>query len=319
MENNLINLKDVSKPIVALIDALKRGVGVLYEPTRIRRLAKAKADEILILAGAELKKNEIFSAVQNRVGQAIPSDQLTEIVSRIVSKEVKRQENIDEIVQVALIDLEKKKDIPEAKPDTDWLTRFFDIAESVSDDELRNTWGKILSQEIQSPGSCSLRTLSTISNLSKKEAELFSSLGNYIFDSCDRKFLLNSDDDILGVDIHYGDITLLMECGLIKENGDISFSYSSDKSNIEKFAFIYQDLAIIIELGVGIDKLEIPIYELTTAGAEIYRIMNMEKDMTLLEKAANILRSPNIRFGYTMFNYIKDGIVNIDDDKITYL
>lgn len=319
MENNLINLKDVSKPVEALIDALSRGIGVLYEPTRIRRLAKAKADEMVIFAEAEQKKIEIFSAVQNSVGKAILSNQLTEIVSRIVSKEVQRQENIDAVVQVALADLDKGKEIPEARPDTDWLTRFFDIAESVSNDELRNTWGKILSQEILSPGSCSLRTLSTISNLSKKEAELFSSLGNYIFDSLDRKFLLNSDDDILGVDMQYGDITLLMECGLIKENSDISFSYASDKSKVEKFAFIYQDLAIIIELGVGIDKFEIPIYELTTAGAEIYRIMNVEKDMSLLEKAANILKSPNIRFGYTKFKHIKDGKVNIDDDSITYL
>lgn len=282
MENNLINLKDVSKPIIALIDALNRGVGVLYEPIRIRRLAKAKADEMLILAEAEQKKKEMFTAVQNKLDQTVPSDQLTEIVSRIVSKEVKCQENIDAIVQVALADLEKEKDIPDDKPDTDWLTRFFNTAEGVSDDELRNTWGKILSQEIQLPGSYSLRTLSTISNLSKKEAELFSSLGNFIFDSLNRKFLLNSNDDILGADIEYGDITLLMECGLIKESSDIALSYESDKNKVEKFAFLYQNLAIILELGIGIDRFEIPIYELTTAGAEIYRIMNVEKNMSLL-------------------------------------
>lgn len=315
----MINLKDVSKPIVALIDALSRGVGVLYEPTRIRRLAKAKADEKLILAEAEQKKNEMLSAAQNKLGQAIPSDQLTEIVSRIVSKEVKRQENIDAIVQVALVDLEKEKEISDVKPDTDWLTRFFDIAEGVSDDELRNTWGKILSQEIQSPGSCSLRTLSTISNLSKKEAELFSSLGNYIFGSLNMKFLLNSNDDILGVGMPYGDITLLMECGLIKESGDIGLSFESDKNKVEKFAFLYQDLAIILELGVGIDRFEIPIYELTTAGAEIYSILTVEKDMLLLQKAANILKSPNVSLGYTKFGNIKDGKINIDDDEITYL
>lgn len=318
MENNLINLKDVSKPIVALIDALSRGVGVLYEPTRIRRLAKAKADEMLILAEAEQKKNEMFSAVQNRVGQAIPSDQLTEIISRIVSKEVKRQENIDAIVQVALIDLEKKKDIPEAKPDTDWLTRFFDIAESVSDDELRNTWGKILSQEIQSPGSYSLRTLSTISNLSKKEAMLFSRLGNYIFESANNNFLLESGHNILGVDIQYGDVILLMECGLIKENNDLCFSYKSDSDKVEHFAFMYQDLAVILELGVGVEIVTVGIYELTTAGAEIYRIMNAEKDMSFLQKAADMLKRQNVRIGFSKLLNTSDGMIEYDDN-VTFL
>lgn len=32
MENNLINMKGASKAFIALVDAVSRGIGVLYEP-----------------------------------------------------------------------------------------------------------------------------------------------------------------------------------------------------------------------------------------------------------------------------------------------
>lgn len=66
------------------------------------------------------------------------------IVSRIVGKEIVRQENIDRVVSIALEDLSKAKTISDQKVETDWLTRFFNIVEDVSDEELRNAWGKIL-------------------------------------------------------------------------------------------------------------------------------------------------------------------------------
>lgn len=240
------------------------------------------------------------------------------IVSRIVGKEFVRQENIDRVVSIALEDLSKAKTISDQKVETDWLTRFFNIVEDVSDEELRNAWGKILSQEILSPGSYSLRTLSTISNLSKKEAELFASLGKCVFSSTNSKFFLKSENTILGSDIKYGDILLLMECGLIKENEDIIFSYSADSNEIQKHAFVYQDLVIFIELEKGDYHIDVPIFELTTAGSEIYQILDVEKDMSVLEKAASIIKKPNVHFGYSKLMDISGNVIKSDGD-ILYL
>lgn len=198
------------------------------------------------------------------------------------------------------------------------MTRFFNIVENVSDEELRNTWGKILSQEIQTPGSYSLRTLNTISNLSKKEAELFASLGNYVFASTNSKFFLKTDTSILGRNIPYGDITLMMECGLIKENEEIGLVYPANSNKITKNGFTYQDLALIIEQDEGAAEVGISIYELTIAGAEIYKILDIEKDMSLLDKAAAIIKKPNVRFGYSKLIGISEGAISYEDN-ITYL
>lgn len=318
MENNLINLKIDSKAIAALIDAVSRGIGTLYEPINIRRLAKAKAKETVILAKAECEKKQIMAALDSKIEDSIPSEKLESIVSRIVSKEVRRQENVDAVVQAALEDLNTAKTVSDEKANSDWLTRFFNIVEDVSDDELRVVWGKILSQEIQYPGSYSLRTLSTISNLSKKEAELFTRIGNLILRTNEYKFLLRNDESILGSDIGYDEISLLMECGLLKEVYDINIIYSSDKNKIKSHAFVYQDTAIVIEITPNASDVYVPIFQLTTAGNEIYNILNVEKDMSLLDKIAKVIKRDNIRVGYAKFNFMKDGIIDMDD-KITYL
>ena len=282
----------------------------MYEPRRIRKNADAKAYEMQTLAEAEKKKNEILSAAEAQTGEIITQEQLQAIVSRIVGKEIVRQENIDRVVSIALEDLSKAKTISDQKVETDWLTRFFNIVEDISDNELRNAWGKILSQEILSPGSYSLRTLSTISYLSKKEAELFAGLGKCVFSSTNSKFFLKSENTILGSDIQYGDILLLMECGLIKENEDIIFSYSADSNEIQKHAFVYQDLVIFIELEKGDYHIDVPIFELTTAGSEIYQILDVEKDTSVLEKAASIIKKPNVHFGYSKLMDISGTLYN---------
>lgn len=318
MSVSLISTEGASKAFIALIDAVSRGIGTLYEPWRIRKNADAKAYEMQTLAEAEKKKNEILSAAEAQTGKIIPQEQLQAIVSRIVGKEIVRQENIDRVVSIALENLGKAKAISDKKVETDWLTRFFDIVEDISDDELRNAWGKVLSQEIQTPGSFSLRTLSTIRNLAKNEAELFASLGNNVFSSANTKFFLKSKNSILGSNVQYDAITLLMECGLIKENDDLAFSYRATPDEKTKFAFTYQDLAVIIELDKGDYEINVDIYELTRAGSEIYKILNVEKDMSLLEKAASIIKKPNVSFAYSKLIGVSGNTINSEKD-LTYL
>ena len=49
MDNNILKIDVSSKALETFIDAISRGIGVLYEPTRIRKEAKAKAEKRLFL------------------------------------------------------------------------------------------------------------------------------------------------------------------------------------------------------------------------------------------------------------------------------
>lgn len=53
MDNNILKIDVSSKALETFFDAITRGIGILYEPTRIRKEAKAKAEAMVILAEAE--------------------------------------------------------------------------------------------------------------------------------------------------------------------------------------------------------------------------------------------------------------------------
>lgn len=52
---SLIDQKGLSEPVTKLVDTVSSGVGILYEPTRIRRKARAEADAAIILARGDEK------------------------------------------------------------------------------------------------------------------------------------------------------------------------------------------------------------------------------------------------------------------------
>ncbi|MEO8422213.1 MAG: hypothetical protein ABI457_13565 [Hyphomicrobium sp.] len=75
-------LAPLSAPVVKLIESVGDAVGVIYEPTRIRRRAKAEADALITNARAEVEVAEIADRA----------------MKRLAYQEVKRQINIENII-----------------------------------------------------------------------------------------------------------------------------------------------------------------------------------------------------------------------------
>ena len=91
MDNNMLKIDVSSKALETFIDAISRGIGVLYEPTRIRKEAKAKAEEKVILAKAEKQEREILAAVQPLVGDSVSLEQLQPVISKMISDELRKK------------------------------------------------------------------------------------------------------------------------------------------------------------------------------------------------------------------------------------
>lgn len=72
MDINLVNLEEPSKAIIALIDAVSRGIGTLYEPRRIRKNADAKAYEMQTLAEAEKRKTKYYQLQKIKQVKLLP-------------------------------------------------------------------------------------------------------------------------------------------------------------------------------------------------------------------------------------------------------
>ncbi|MEZ8046985.1 hypothetical protein AB6D94_24130 [Vibrio sp. 10N.247.310.56] len=66
--NSVVNLGDISKPATVLIEKISNAVGILYEPRKIKKLAKtnAEADKIKLLAQLELSDIEQTESYNSR-------------------------------------------------------------------------------------------------------------------------------------------------------------------------------------------------------------------------------------------------------------
>jgi hypothetical protein len=201
---SLFNLAGLTEPATKLIESVASGIGTLYEPTRIRRKARADADAALILASAEGAR----SALAARAAE------------RITFQELRRQENIDAVVEEAI------KVLPShvsAEPvDPDWMSRFFTACQDVSHAELRVLWGRLLTAEVSQPGAVSRRTLGILQDLSPTDAHAFSRLCRMAFTAA-RDVFIPLDSGSLGLmlqrsdeyGVNFNDLLELEAAGLI--------------------------------------------------------------------------------------------------------
>lgn len=160
---SLINLGDLSKPATVLVEKVCNAVGVIYEPTRIKRQARAEAEakKIKALAGIELRD------IEHRA------------LERFVHQEARKQENIESITSQAASALPQSAN-PEAL-DEDWLAHFFKQCDTVSDKEMQSLWARLLSGEATTPGTFSKRTVDFISTIDKKDAALFTAFCQFVW------------------------------------------------------------------------------------------------------------------------------------------
>jgi len=155
---SLISLGDLSKPADTLIKKVSKAVGIIFEPYQIKRVAKAEAEAAIIEAKTEIKITDL----QRRA------------IYRFAEEEAKRQKNIEDITAKALPHLKDEAD--PSKVEDDWIINFFDKCRIVSDKDMQNLWSRVLAGESNYQGTYSKRTVNFLSDLDKRDAEMFKRL-----------------------------------------------------------------------------------------------------------------------------------------------
>lgn len=267
-------VSSVANGATKLIDTISSAIGAVYEPTKIRRLADAKAYEQRVLADAKayeiktlaLAKSE--AEAQNNSALALTIEKASK---RFVAQEVKRQLNLDYIVAKALEQIQIEKEVSDKPVDPDWTTRFINIAKDVSDSEMQDIWAQILAGEVASPGNYSYRTLECLKNLTKEEANMFiiaSSLTMQIFN---QNFIYSHSEILEKAGFTYIKWQRLVEAGLLNAE---SLTNLTIFKNRNKFLILYADKVAICK------KTEkeylIPIYDMTSVGEQLYKIVSKQ-------------------------------------------
>lgn len=163
-------LGELSKPITKLIETVSSGIGVLFEPTRVIRKAKADAEAIKILAKAKVEALAIHETVLREQYFALEQEKL--------SREFQQKINRDNVIIETASQL-KGRPVNDTEVDKDWATQFFSFVEDVSDSQMQLIWAKLLAKEIEKPGSYSKRSMLTLKYMSVREAKTFQSIVNY--------------------------------------------------------------------------------------------------------------------------------------------
>ena len=248
---SIVNLGKLSKPADTLIKKVSSAVGGIFEPYQIKRIAKAKAEADLIKAKSEIEITDLHRRAMHR----------------FVEEEAKRQENMESITKKALPQLKES-----SQPDSiknDWITNFFDKSRIISDQDMQNLWSRVLAGEANAPGTYSKRTVNFLSDLDKKDAELFQALCSFgwlvgtftplIFDP--RAKIYND----LG--LNFGTLTHLDSIGLIQFNNLTGFSRIGLP---KRFAVLYCGRPLALEMGKDTDnELSIGHVLLTKVGEEL--------------------------------------------------
>lgn len=283
-----------------VIDAVQSATGVLYEPTKLKKIAAAKReifDENMEKV-TEFANNGIMVSIVNgelAFDSAENKEFLQRTQVRMIQQELYKQNNIESVVAMAYDELENDNDVSSEPVDNNWIHRFFESVGGVSSEELQKIWSKILSREIKSPGVVSLRTLDVLKNMSSDEAKLFDKMGQYVIDFEDSKFIF-SGERYISDKLSIIEILQLKDIGILSSHDDVKLRLprlTDEKMNKSLFT---DKLGIIIHLD-QYEFFSIDIFKLTTVGIELYNALcdKTNEESNLLEMASCLNRDTDVK------------------------
>ncbi|HUO10472.1 MAG TPA: DUF2806 domain-containing protein [Phycisphaerae bacterium] len=274
---SIINLGELSKPATVLIEKISDAVGGIFRPYQIRRIAEAEADAEMIAAKNEIK----LTALHHRA------------LDRFLNEEAKKQQNIEEITARAIPQIEEKA-LPQ-KMDDDWITNFFDKCRIVSDTEMQTLWSKVLAGEANDPGHFSKRTVSLLGSLDKKDAKLFQSLCNFVWEIGDPVPLVFKHDDRIynDVEINFGTLTHLDSVGLINFDALAGFARTGLPKRV---AIPYYSTFFGLEFeSESNNQIDLGHVLLSQSGMELASICGSQPNAAFLEYVLNILSERGLK------------------------
>ncbi|WP_312229010.1 DUF2806 domain-containing protein [Pseudescherichia sp.] len=254
----------LSKPGEKLVGKVCDAVGILYEPTRIRRKAKAEADA---------KRTELVSKLQLEGIEKRAAE-------RFLKRETKRQENIESITIQAAQNLNDEDSVSDI--DEDWIEAFFKECEDVTDEQMQTLWARILSEEAKSNGSFSRRTLRLLSTLSREEAELITYFGKFVWQAIYLTPILVEDADGNIEGINFAQLAALDSMGIIQQSMGYSLTYNAKASRMD-----YYNIVMRVEFKSEDSKdwrIRTGTALLTPVGREIIAICGSTPDYEYLDK-----------------------------------
>jgi uncharacterized repeat protein (TIGR03899 family) len=288
----------------------------------IKKLAEARAEEMKIMSKA-IKENHLLTGgiiysdeklsiespkrlpntiLNNNTKSNISTQNLEDRThNRTNYQQNKKQLNLESVTAFAAEELKNEQPISDEPVSKDWTTRFFNIAEDISNEEMQALWGRILAGEIKKPKSFSLRTLELLKNLSKEEAECFMKFCEAKVSTNNTYFIYNQDNGKLLKDefgITFNDRLLMAELGLISSENDLEFSFQPTLQNKNTIVLNYGKKGIVFYRNENVPKQPIKVLLFTKNGIELSRLVEQTANENYIEEICSSFNHENVIIEY---------------------
>lgn len=321
------DLAGISQPITKLIEEVSKGIGGAYKPLGTVLQAKAEEYKIKCLTDAKLyqiktlkedltdEENELVVTNENFEIKLKGNSIEERALETMIRKEVQSQINLDSIINKAIEFIEENSTVKDEPVETDWMTRFINISQDISNEEMQNLWAKILSNEVANPNSYSLRTLEVLKSLSTSEARLFTKFVDLGFKLSTSKnsstMVINNREYLNSNNISLDDLNLLKELNLI--NTELSYTIKSN----EKMNIIYFDKGLFIENNTEKD-VWFHVATFSRIGNEINSLIKKNFEIKNLINIGKHLKSNHKNVSGSLDIYCANGTWE-NDDKFSYI
>jgi hypothetical protein len=222
------------------------------------------------------------------------ADRESRVVYRLIAEEDRAQGNMESITGQAVPLL-----TAQAKPQElrdDWLALFFDRCRLTSDDLMQSLWAKVLAGEANSPGSFSKRTINSVAEMEKQQADGFNRLCAFrctleggrvvpmVVNLYDKFYSERgmADPDLMGLE----------DLGLIRFQRFPAFSVAPS----ERLVIQHGDTQIRIQTaGASPGSWPIGFVDFSLVGLELARLCPVQTVPGFVDYLAEYYRSPNPR------------------------
>lgn len=281
-----------------LLKTVSNGIGKLYEPCHIQRIAESRAKEINILSEAisSCDMPVVYHSNGLHIDNRYSNEVAERVLKRVLNDEIRKQHIIDSIVLDAYKKLEHVTEVDSKPVDPNWTKHFFDSVGSVSDEELKKIWVEVLAGEIQHPESYSLRALNILRSMTKFDINAFKKLSSLAFIVQDVPLFFYNRTLLNKYEITMAEISALQECGIL------SYSMSEYRNlpdtNIGMCIHNYEIIGVIKQKKNEAMDFNFPILQITFSGYQLLNAVSCQYNTDYMIDSLKLLKTFNP--GYTV-------------------
>lgn len=298
----MTDLFGFKEPLIKLIKVTSKGIGIVYEPRHLKKMADAESYRLEKITEANTKA---ISNASNGLKEIIPGAIIETTVGerselRMKYQAEKEQQNLENIVVKATKNLEGKEKVSARELEDEWIDRYFDYAKKITNEEAQNLWAKILSDEVEESGQYSLKTLEVLRNLTKKEAQIFTKVANLMITYEKIPFLPNQTNLLKKYGVFISDQITLIDTGLLSSKSDVVFTFPKKNKNTINY-FIYNKFLIRKVKKINTDQYQIPILGFTKIGEELLKLISKNQNNDYIKEFfKSITKDDNIDIHYAV-------------------